>query len=36
MPPGRGWFKNLSIQLAMPKPLQNQQNQVHEHQLQAD
>ena len=35
MPPGRGWFKNLSIQLAMPKPLQSPQNQVREHQLQA-
>lgn len=35
-PPGRGWFKNLSIQLAMPRPLQNQHNQVREHQLQAD
>jgi hypothetical protein len=36
MPQGRGWFKNLSIQLAMPKPFQYQQSQVREHQLQAD
>jgi len=34
MPPGRGWFKNLSIQLAMPTPSQNQQTLVRELQLQ--
>ncbi len=34
LPAGRGWFKNLSIQLAMPEPLQNQQTQVREPQLQ--
>jgi hypothetical protein len=35
LPAGRGWFKNLSIQLAMPTPLQSQQTPAHEHQLQA-
>jgi hypothetical protein len=35
LPPGRGWFKNLSIQLAMPTPSQNQQILIREHQLQA-
>jgi hypothetical protein len=35
LPAGRGWFKNLSIQLAMPEPSLNQQMQVREPQLQA-
>jgi hypothetical protein len=35
LPPGRGWFKNLSIQLAMPTPSLVQQSPVREHQLQA-
>ena len=35
LPAGRGWFKNLSIQLAMPEPSLNQQSQVREPQLQA-
>ncbi len=35
LPAGRGWFKNLSIQLAMPEPALNQQSQVREPQLQA-
>jgi hypothetical protein len=35
LPPGRGWFKNLSIQLVMPVPLLSQQNPDREHQLQA-
>jgi hypothetical protein len=35
LPAGRGWFKNLSIQLAMPTPLQSQQTPAHEHLLQA-
>ncbi|MFZ4116908.1 MAG: FtsK/SpoIIIE domain-containing protein [Rhodoluna sp.] len=35
LPPGRGWFKNLSIQLAMPAPLLSQQTPAREHQLQA-
>ena len=34
LPPGRGWFKNLSIQLAMPEPSLRQQTQVREPQLQ--
>jgi hypothetical protein len=35
LPAGRGWFKNLSIQLAMPEPLLHQQMQVRELQQQA-
>ena len=35
LPAGRGWFKNLSIQLAMPEPSLNQQSQAREPQLQA-
>jgi hypothetical protein len=35
LPPGRGWFKNLSIQLAMPEPSLHQQTQAREPQLQA-
>jgi hypothetical protein len=34
LPAGRGWFKNLSIQLAMPAPLPNHQNPSREPQLQ--
>jgi hypothetical protein len=34
LPPGRGWFKNLSIQLAMPAPSPHQNVQVREPQLQ--
>ena len=34
LPAGRGWFKNLSIQLAMPEPRVNLQSHVHEPQLQ--
>jgi len=30
LPPGRGWFRNHSIQLAMPKPLLPQQSPNHE------
>lgn len=35
LPAGRGWFKNLSIQLAMPEPLLHQQMQARELQQQA-
>lgn len=34
LPAGRGWFKNLSIQLAMPEPSLNPQMQVRELQQQ--
>ena len=30
LPPGRGWFRNLTIQLAMPKPSTHQQSPNHE------
>ena len=35
LPAGRGWFKNLSIQLVMPTPSQSPQTLFREHQLQA-